>query len=209
MFACLCVYGWDAHLEKKRHIIGSFFSAAIYSHTHTHIYIYIYSHPQTDCFVLSELFSVARHAGRSKPGSKPVQLYVRLCFRPLSHQADHVGNFKVFLFLETAAAAFVYIFYTLLRVLNSFKELCITLAAADNSFARELNPHGGAYIVIHRQTVSFYQNSSVWLDTQDARRRDRNPSNYIYNLLFTQLVTYPSLSLSLSLAFSLSIYTYI
>ena len=56
-----------------------------------YIYIYIYSHPQTDCFILSELFSVARHAGRSKPGSKPIQLYVRLCFRPLIHQADHVG----------------------------------------------------------------------------------------------------------------------
>ena len=41
-----------------------------------YIYIYIYCHPQTDCFVLSELFSVARHAGRSKQGSKPVQLYV-------------------------------------------------------------------------------------------------------------------------------------
>ena len=53
--------------------------------------IYIYCHPQTDCFVLSELFTVARHAGRSKPGSKPVQLYVRLSFRPLGHQADHVG----------------------------------------------------------------------------------------------------------------------
>ena len=39
---------------------------------------YIYSHLQTDCFVLSELFSVARHAGRSKPESKPVQLYDRL-----------------------------------------------------------------------------------------------------------------------------------
>ena len=39
-------------------------------------YIYIYiCHPQTDCFVLSELFSVARYAGRSKPESKPVQLY--------------------------------------------------------------------------------------------------------------------------------------
>ena len=63
-------------------------------------------------------------------------------------------------------------------MLNSFEELCITLAAAGNSFARELNPHGGAYIVIHRQTVSFYQNSSVWLDTQDARSRDRNPSNF-------------------------------
>ena len=32
--------------------------------------------------------------------------------------------------------------------------------------------------VIHRQTVSFYQNSSVWLDTQDARSQDRNPSNF-------------------------------
>ena len=32
--------------------------------------------------------------------------------------------------------------------------------------------------VIHRQTVSFYQNSSVWLDKQDARSRDRNPSNF-------------------------------
>ena len=81
------------------------------------------------------------------------------------------------------AAAFVYIFYTLsaTRVLNSFEELCITLAAAGNSFVRELNPHGGAHIVIHRQTVSFYQNSSVWLDTQDARSRDWNPSNFTWD----------------------------
>ena len=64
---------------------------SVYIYIYKYLYIYIYSHPQTDCFVLSELFSVARHAGRSKPGSKPVQLYVRLCFRPLVHQADHVG----------------------------------------------------------------------------------------------------------------------
>ena len=64
-----------------------------------YIYIYIYCHPQTDCFVLSELFSVARHVGRSKPGSKPIQIYVRLNLRPLGRQADHVdsGNFKVFI----------------------------------------------------------------------------------------------------------------
>ena len=54
------------------------------------IYIYIYCHLQTDCFVLSELFSVARLAGRSKPGSKPIQLYVRLSLRPLGQQAYHV-----------------------------------------------------------------------------------------------------------------------
>ena len=32
----------------------------------------IYCHPQTDCFVVSQLFSVVKHAGRYKLGSKPV-----------------------------------------------------------------------------------------------------------------------------------------
>ena len=39
------------------------------------------------------------------------------------------------------------------------------------------------YRVIHRQTVSFYQNSSVWLDTQDARSWDRNPSNFMLDCI--------------------------
>ena len=58
----------------------------------SYIHKHIYCHPQPDYFVLSELFSVARYAGGSKPGSKPVQLYVRLSLRPLGHQADHVGK---------------------------------------------------------------------------------------------------------------------
>ena len=33
-------------------------------------------------------------------------------------------------------------------------------------------------MVIHRQTVSFYQNSTVWLDTLDAQSRDQNLSNF-------------------------------
>ena len=48
-----------------------------------YICIYKYCHPQTECFVLSELSSVAGHEGRSKLGSKPVQLYARLHLRPL------------------------------------------------------------------------------------------------------------------------------
>ena len=118
-------------------------------------YIYIYTHilthrhPQTDCFVLSELFSAVRHAGRSKPGSKPVQLCVRLCFRPLVHQAETLakGIFKVFLFLETAAAVVCLHFFIPYRLPECSilsKSFCITLAAAGNSFARELNPHGGS-----------------------------------------------------------------
>ena len=42
------------------------------------MYIYIYYHPQTDCFVVSQLFNVARHIGCLKLGLKPAQLYVRL-----------------------------------------------------------------------------------------------------------------------------------
>ena len=94
-------------------------------HSCSYIYIYIYCHPQTDCFVLSELFSVARHAGRSKPGSKPVQLYVRLSLS------------RLFTFFNTLSAT---------RVLNSFEELCITLAVADNSFPM------GERIYCHPQT---------------------------------------------------------
>ena len=51
----------------------------------------IYSHEQTDCFGLSDLFSVARHVGRLKPRSKPVQLHVRLSIRLLGQR----GNYKV------------------------------------------------------------------------------------------------------------------
>ena len=38
----------------------------------SYIYIYIYSQTKTDCFVLSELFSVAINVGHLKPVSKPV-----------------------------------------------------------------------------------------------------------------------------------------
>ena len=34
--------------------------------TKIYIYTYIYCHPQADCFVVSQLFSVARHVGRLK-----------------------------------------------------------------------------------------------------------------------------------------------
>ena len=57
-----------------------------------YIYVYIYCHPQTDCFVVSQLFSVARHIGLLQLGSKPAQLYVTLSLLPLSQQANHVSS---------------------------------------------------------------------------------------------------------------------
>ena len=66
-------------------------SAGLIPSIHLYIYIYIYCPPQTDCFVLSVLFSVARHVGRLKPGSKPVEFCIRISLRPLGQQAYHVG----------------------------------------------------------------------------------------------------------------------
>ena len=58
-------------------------------------------------------------------------------------------------------------------------------ASGDRKFLRQSAqpPWGSVYIVIHRETVSFYQNSSVWLDTQDARGWDRSPSNFTLDLV--------------------------
>ena len=97
-------------------------------------FIYIYCHPRTDCFILSELFSVARHVGRSKPGPKPTQLYVRQSLRLLGQQAYNVEFLRYYVATAAAAAASVCLhFYTLsaTRVLNSFEELCIMPAAAE------------------------------------------------------------------------------
>ena len=96
-----------------------------------YLYIYIYCHPQTDCFVLSELFSVARHVGRSKPGSKPIQLYVRLSLRPLGQQAYHVWLRELLRYLTVAAVCLHFYTLSATRELNSFEELCIMRAAAD------------------------------------------------------------------------------
>ena len=51
-----------------------------------YIYIYIYSHPQKDCFVVSHLFSVARHARCLKLGSKRGWLLCQLEIKLHSHE---------------------------------------------------------------------------------------------------------------------------
>ena len=52
---------------------------------------------------------------------------------------------------------------------------------AVNSFARVLNPReGSTYIVIQRQTVSLYNNTSVWLDTGDSSSWD---TDFLYFII--------------------------
>ena len=113
-----------------------------------YIYIYIYCHPQTDCFLVSQLFIVAKHVRRFKLGSKPVQLYVRLSIRPLGQKSvpRWLRNYKV-LCNNSIHSVRLFTFYTLpeTRVLNSIEELCIMQPTTENSFTRLLNLPGGAY----------------------------------------------------------------
>ena len=112
----------------------------------SYIYIYIYScHPQTDCFIVSQLFCAARHVGRLKLGSKPAQLYVRLSIISRSQQANHVSSGII----RHYVVAFICLHFALLDngVINSFEELCIMRVAAVISFTM--------YIYIYIYILSF------------------------------------------------------
>ena len=137
----------------------------IHSGIYIYIYIYIYicvcvcvcSHSETNCFIVSQLFSVARHVRFSKLGSKPGWLLCQSEIILHSHKEISISKG----ILEAYVSLFCFVYIYLLngyQELNSFEELMVII----NSFTRELKE--GAYIVIHRQTVSLYHNSSVWLD---------------------------------------------
>ena len=83
------------------------------------MYIYIYCNPQTDCFVVSQLISVVRHAGCFKLGLKPAQLDIRLSTIPLSHQLPYVSLGII----RHYVVAFTCLYFALLdsRMLNSYE----------------------------------------------------------------------------------------
>ena len=110
-----------------------------------YIYIYICCYTQTDCFVLSELFSVARHEGRSKSGSKPIQLYVRLSLRPLGQQADYVGkgNFLRYSCSNSSSVRLFTFFYPVGYQSAQFFRRALHYASGSRQFfARVLTPIG-------------------------------------------------------------------
>ena len=68
----MCVLSIKVPIRKKS---GNLFNDP---RMYVYIYIYIYCHEQTNCFVVSQLFSVARHAGLFRLGLKHAILYARL-----------------------------------------------------------------------------------------------------------------------------------
>ena len=110
-----------------------------------YIYIYIYNHLGTDCFVVSQLFSVTRHVGHFKLRLKATQLYVRLRILLLSPQLPY---FRLGI-IRHYVVAIVCLHFALphTRMLNSYQKLCIRRIAVVNSLARVLNPLWGMYIL--------------------------------------------------------------
>ena len=106
MCVCVCAYVHIMHLfasmdvwlsisvykETVRRINIWMQTNYIFTKIYIYIYIYIYCHPQTDCFVVSLLFSVVRHAGRFKLGWEPAQHYARLSILLLSLQSTYVSS---------------------------------------------------------------------------------------------------------------------
>ena len=124
----------------------------VYIYIYIYICIYIY-HQQTGSFVVSKLFSLARHARCFKLGSKPGWLYVGW----ISYPRDIViigvseGFFCAYVKIYTQKITYIYA----KGVLISCNELCIyALAAAGNSSLECSTQWQGIYIAIHRQTVT-------------------------------------------------------
>ena len=114
---------------------------------------YIYSRPQKDCFIVSQLFSVARHARCFKFESKPAQLYVRLSILPLSYKATYVSSGIIMHYV----LAFICLNFCATGYQSAqFVRRALHYASGSRWFLRQsAQPPGGERIYCHLQTVCF------------------------------------------------------
>ena len=146
--------------------------------TYIYIYIYIVIHKQTDCFVLLELVSVANQVWRSKPGSKPIQLYVRLSLRPLGQQAYHVGweNFKVLCSNSSSSRLFTFLYPIGYQRAQSFRR-ALHYASGHRKFLRQSAqpPWGSVYIYMYVYIYIY-----IYIYTKELWKINRYIYIYIY-----------------------------
>ena len=112
-----------------------------------YIYIYIYCHPQTDCFVVSQLFHVASW------DRNPLNFTLDLVSdRSVNKRTRWLRYYKVL--CSSSSSVRLFTFYTLpdTRVLNSFEEFCITRACSRKFLCKSAQPPWGSvciYIYIY------------------------------------------------------------
>ena len=171
-------------------------SLATHQRTHTslslslyiyiYIYIYIYCHPQTVSFW--HHFSVSLDTQDAWSQDRNPSNFT------LDLVSDHSANKRTTLAkgiirsLCSNGSSNVRLFtflYPIEYQSAQFFRRALHYANGSRKFPRQSAqpPWGSVYIVIHRHTVSFYQNFSVWQDTQDAWSQDWNPSKFTLNLV--------------------------
>ena len=107
---------------------------------------------------------MARQVGRSRPGSKPIQLYVRLSLRPLDQQAYHVWQREfLWYYVVTAAAVCLHFLYPIGYQSAQFFRRALHYASGSRKFLhqRAQPPWGNIYIykVIHstaKKPLNFF-----------------------------------------------------
>ena len=86
---------------------------------------HIYCHPQIDCFVLPELFSVARQARFPKPGSKHSWLKRQSKILPLSHEESTHTHVYIYIYIYIYIHIFIYIYIYIYRAGSTDKMIYI------------------------------------------------------------------------------------
>ena len=162
-------------------LVYFFIDDSLYLAIYIYIYIYIYinCHPWTNCFVVSKLISVVRHAGRFKLESKPTQLYVRLSIILLSQGSAYARS--GIMRHQVVALACSHFALPDTGVLYSYEELCITEVPAVNSFARVLSPRGKC--IYMPSSLSHYDYNYITLSYIFSYL-------YIYTHIYTPIYIY-------------------
>ena len=158
---------------------------ANFTYLYIYIYIYIYCHPQTDSFVISQFFIVARLARCFKLGLIPSWLYISQVSYPRDIVILCVNEG---IFLHTSF--YIYVIGYLILEKWYFVSTYVEAGKYPHQSARAAGI--SIYIVIHRETVSLYQNSSGWLLTikefvgkeSHFHRRKLRSNKFIFNNIF-------------------------
>ena len=159
----------------------------VFKYTHTKIY----SHLLRDCFVLSEFFSMARHVGRSKPGSKPIQLYVRLSLRPLGQQAYHVWlrEFLRYLCSNSSVRLFTFL-YPIGYQSTQFFRRPLHYASGGRKFLHQSAQPPWGSVYCHPQTDCFVLSELFSVARHVGRSKPGSKPIYIYIYIYINYLRY-------------------
>ena len=114
----IILHSFERGLIPPRTVFNQHIPSPTQHVAYIYIYIYIYVIHRQTCFVLSELFTVARHARFPKLGSKPDWLKRQSKILPLSHEETNTSKWNLNAYVS-------HLFFVNIYPLNGYRELDI------------------------------------------------------------------------------------